>query len=102
VLGARSWSASTNSSSRAIGRSGTQPTRNAAPAPPVRRASATARSKPASILRASSANTRPASVSVTTRLVRCSSNTPNSSSSLRIARDNGGCAMCNRSAARPK
>ena len=68
----------------------------------ARRTSVTAPSISANARRERSSKTEPDAVSSTLRVVRTNSTTPRSRSSSRIARDNGDCDMCNRSAARPK
>ena len=85
-----------------MGAWGTHPRRIVAPsAAAADRASRIAKSTLERISRASSANTRPAAVSDTDRLVRSSNRTPSSLSSRRMARESGGWAMWRRLAARP-
>jgi maleate isomerase len=62
----------------------------------------TAASASASVRRAPASNDSPASVSVTSRLVRANRLTPSSCSRCRIATLSGGCAIRNRRAARLK
>ena len=61
---------------------------------PARLADVTARSASASVRRAPSSSTRPASVSPTSRLLRSNRSVPSSVSSWRIATLSGGCAIC--------
>ena len=80
-----------------------EPIRKCPRAPAAARlASSAARSASASVRRAPCRNALPASVSLTSRVVRTKSSTPRSRSSCRIAALSGGCAMCSRSAARLK